>query len=375
MQQPLERQSWTASGDFLPLTGIDYIEFWAGNARQSAHFYRTAFGMKLVAYRGPETGWRETASWVVEQGQIRFVLTSALRPDHPVAEHVRKHGDGVHDIALRVDDAALAWRETTARGARSIRTPETLDDDHGSAQLAAIHTYGDTIHTFVERAGYGGPFLPGFTATAEDTLARPAGLEYIDHVVSNVGLGDMNRWVAFYRQVMGFQPYQYPGDLDIGTEYAGQMSKVMANGSGTVKFHLNEPVEGRRKSEAQEFLDYYQGPGAGHIAMATADLIGTVTRLRAQGVRFPRVPASYYQALAGRAGPIGEPIEDLERLGILADRDDEGYLLQIFTGPIGDRPTTFFEIIQREGSRGSGKGNFKALLEAAEREQAARGNL
>ena len=361
--------------DFLPLNGTDHVEFYVGNARQSSYYYRLAFGMKLVAYAGPETGVRDRASYVLQQGKIRLVLTTPLRSDGEIAEHVRVHGDGVRDVALWVDDARQAWKETTRRGARSIREPFDLKDAHGIVRMASIATYGDTIHTFVERGSYHGPFLPGYRAEPEDTLARPVGLLHIDHMVGNVGWNEMNRWVDFYADTMGFSLYQHFDDKDISTEYSALMSKVMANGNGRVKFPINEPAEGRKKSQVEEYLDFYHGPGVQHIAMATNDILSTVSTLQQQGVRFITVPHSYYTELESRIGRIDEPIAELEKLGILVDRDDEGYMLQIFTKPVEDRPTLFFEIIQRKGSRSFGKGNFKALFEAIEREQAERGNL
>lgn len=362
--------------DYLPLNGTDYVEFYVGNAKQAAHFYRSAFGMQMRAYRGPETGTRDRVSYVVEQGKIRFVLTTALYADHEIAEHARRHGDGVRDIALWVDDADAAYRETTARGAKGVRPPEVLRDEHGEIRISAIAAYGDTIHSFVERGNYKGAFMPGFAAAGEaDAVARPAGLKYIDHMVGNVGWGQMNTWVDFYRDVMGFRLYQHFDDQDISTEYSALMSKVMANGNERVKFPINEPAIGRRKSQIEEYLDFYGGAGVQHIAMATDNIIDTVSRLRAQGVEFLRTPRTYYEELAGRIGPIEEPRDQLRDLGILVDRDDEGYMLQIFTRPVEDRPTLFFEIIQRKGSRSFGKGNFKALFEAIEREQALRGNL
>ena len=362
--------------DFLPLNGTDYVEFYVGNARQAAYFYRSAFGMRLTAYRGPETGTRDRASWVLEQGKVRLVLTTALQPDHPVAEHVRLHGDGVRDIALWVDDAESAYRETTRRGGRGVREPESLRDDQGEVRISAIAAYGDTIHSFVERRNYRGAFLPGFIAVEQaDTVSRPVGLKYIDHMVGNVGWGQMNTWVDFYRDVMGFRLYQHFDDNDISTEYSALMSKVMSNGNGRVKFPMNEPAAGKRKSQIEEYLDFYKGPGVQHIAMATDNIIDTVCRLRDQGVDFLRVPSTYYDDLTRRTGPIDEPIERLRELGILVDRDDEGYMLQIFSRPVEDRPTLFYEIIQRKGSRSFGKGNFKALFEALEREQERRGNL
>ena len=361
--------------DFLPLKGTDHVEFYVGNARQAAYFYRAAFGFKLVAYSGPETGQRSRASYVLQQGKVRFVLTTSLRPDDPVAQHVARHGDGVRVIALEVEDARSAWRETTSRGARSIVEPAELSDDHGRVITASIATYGDTIHTFVERSHYNGPFLPGFRVEPDDTVARPVGLKHIDHMVGNVGWNAMNEWVDFYSNVMGFRLYQHFDDKDISTEYSALMSKVMSNGNGYVKFPINEPAEGRRKSQIEEYLEFYGGPGVQHIALATDDILSTVSKLQQQGVQFLSIPHTYYTELANRVGRIDEPIEELEKLGILVDRDPEGYMLQIFTRPVEDRPTLFYEIIQRKGSRSFGKGNFKALFEAIEREQQARGNL
>ena len=361
--------------DFLPLNGTDYVEFYVGNARQAAYFYRAGFGMRLIAYAGPETGVRDRASYVLQQGKIRFVLTTPLRPDGEIAEHIHRHGDGVRDIALWVDDAKQSWKETLRRGARSVRELVELKDEFGKVKIASIATYGDTIHTFVERHDYHGPFLPGFRPVEDDPVSRPVGLLYVDHMVGNVGWNDMNRWVDFYAHTMGFSLYQHFDDSDISTEYSALMSKVMANGNGRVKFPINEPAEGRRKSQIEEYLEFYHGPGVQHIALATHDILQTVSSLQAQGIEFLRVPHSYYSELEGRVGKIDEPVAELERLGILVDRDDEGYMLQIFTRPVEDRPTLFFEIIQRKGSRSFGKGNFKALFEAIEREQAARGNL
>jgi 4-hydroxyphenylpyruvate dioxygenase len=361
--------------DFLPLKGTDHVEFYVGNARQAAYYYRTAFGMSLVAYAGPETGQRDRASYVVQQGKIRFVLTTSLRPDSPIAEHVAKHGDGVRVIALEVDDAHQAWLGTTARGARSVAAPLETGDESGRIITSSIAAYGDTIHTFVERGHYNGPFLPGFRAEQADKVARPTGLKHVDHMVGNVGWHAMDEWVDFYANVMGFQLYQHFDDKDISTEYSALMSKVMSNGNGYVKFPINEPAEGRRKSQIEEYLDFYQGPGVQHIALATDDILSTVSHMQQQGVEFLTVPHTYYTELAARIGRIDEPIEELEKLGILVDRDDEGYMLQIFTRPVEDRPTLFYEIIQRKGSRSFGKGNFKALFEAIEREQALRGNL
>jgi len=377
MQQLAEKSSnQNNQTDFLPLNGTDYVEFYVGNARQSAHYYRSAFGMKLVAYRGPETGTRDRASYLLQQDKIRFVLTTPLQPEGPMAEHIRKHGDGVREIALWVDDAEAAYRETLKRGAKSILEPTVLQDEHGEVRISAIAAYGDTVHGFVERKKYNGIFLPGFTAVeTEDTVSRPVGLKYIDHMVGNVGWNQMDTWVNFYRDVMGFQLYQHFDDNDISTEYSALMSKVMSNGNGRVKFPINEPAVGKRKSQIEEYLEFYHGPGVQHIAMATDDIIATVSKMRSQGVDFLRVPTTYYETLSQRAGKIDEPVDKLAELGILVDRDDEGYMLQIFTKPVSDRPTLFFEVIQRKGSRSFGKGNFKALFEAIEREQAIRGNL
>jgi 4-hydroxyphenylpyruvate dioxygenase len=365
----------TTAQDFLPLKGTDHVEFYVGNARQAAYFYRTAFGMSLVAYAGPETGQRDRASYVVSQGKIRFVFTTSLRSGTSIAEHVAKHGDGVRVIALEVDGARAAWKETTARGAHSVAEPAQAADEYGRVETASIAIYGDTIHTFVERVNYNGAFMPGFRAVPEDTIARPTGLKHVDHMVGNVGWHAMNDWVNFYASVMGFQLYQHFDDKDISTEYSALMSKVMSNGNGYVKFPINEPAEGRRKSQIEEYLDFYQGPGVQHIALATDNILATVGKMQTQGVEFLTIPHSYYTELSRRVGRIDEPIEELERLGILVDRDDEGYMLQIFTRPVEDRPTLFYEIIQRKGSRSFGKGNFKALFEAIEREQALRGNL
>ncbi len=372
----LEEKEPAAGKDFLPLNGTDYIEFYVGNARQAAFFYRAAFGMKWTAYSGPETGNRECASYVVEQGKIRFVLTTPLSPEHHISDHIRRHGDGVKDIALSVDDAEQAYRETTIRGAPGVAGAVTLRDQYGEIRKASIATYGDTIHSFVERKDYKGAFMPGFTPVKEeDVAARPIGLKHVDHIVGNVGWGQMNRWVHFYETAMGFRVYQSFDDKDISTEYSALMSKVMANGNERIKFPLNEPAAGRARSQIEEYLDYYRGPGVQHIAMATDNIIKTVSSMRNRGVEFLKVPPTYYEALLERVGKIDEPSEELADLGILVDRDDEGYMLQIFTRPVTDRPTLFYEIIQRKGSRGFGKGNFKALFEAIEREQALRGNL
>jgi len=370
----VERPAATST-DFLPLNGTDHVEFYVGNARQAAYFYRAAFGMKLIAYSGPETGQRDRASYVLQQGKVRFVLTTALRADSEIARHVARHGDGVRAIALWVDDAADAWLQTTQRGGRSVQEPSESSDEHGCVVTASIAAYGETLHTFIERKNYTGVFFPGYREMPEDTVARPVGLLHIDHIVGNVGWNAMNEWVDFYSHVMGFSLYQHFDDSDISTEYSALMSKVMANATGFIKFPINEPAEGRRKSQIEEYLDFYDGPGVQHLALATHDILTTVSKLQEQGVAFLTVPHSYYTDLQQRIGKIDEPIEELERLGILVDRDDEGYMLQIFTRPVEDRPTLFYEIIQRKGSRSFGKGNFKALFEAIEREQADRGNL
>ncbi|WP_260703561.1 4-hydroxyphenylpyruvate dioxygenase [Edaphobacter flagellatus] len=372
---PLEQNSVSIQPDFLPLKGTDHVEFYVGNARQAAYFYRAAMGMSLVAYAGPETGQRDRVSYVVQQGKVRFVLTTALRSNNSIADHVQRHGDAVHTVALWVDDARSAWNETVSRGAVSVAEPYVLSDEHGTAVLSSIQTYGDTIHTFVDRSAYTGPFLPGFRAVENDPIARPVGLLHIDHMVGNVGWHEMNTWVDFYAKVMGFSLYQHFDDKDISTEYSALMSKVMANGNGYVKFPINEPAEGKRRSQIEEYLDFHAGPGVQHIALATKDILHTVSKLQEQGIEFLRVPHTYYTQLQERVGKIDEPVHELEKLGILVDRDDEGYMLQIFTKPVEDRPTLFFEIIQRKGSRSFGKGNFKALFEAIEREQQARGNM
>jgi len=371
-----EENTSGAERDFLPLSGTDYIELYVGNARQAAHYYRSAFGMTLVAYRGPETGSRDCASYVLQQGKIRFVLTTPLQPDHPVMDHIRLHGDGVKDVAFTVEDAGSAFRETTRRGARGALDPIAIRDGQGEVKKSAIAAYGDTIHSFVERKNYAGVFMPGFEpVSGPDVAANPVGLKHVDHVVANVGWGEMDRWVRFYEQVMGFRLYQHFDDKDVSTEYSALMSKVMANSNERIKLPINEPAAGKKKSQIEEYLDFYRGPGVQHIAMSTGDIIETVSRMRNQGVEFLRVPAAYYEDLAQRVGRIDEPVGRLAELGILVDRDDEGYMLQIFTRPVEDRPTLFFEVIQRKGSRSFGKGNFKALFEAIEREQALRGNL
>jgi 4-hydroxyphenylpyruvate dioxygenase len=361
--------------DTFPINGTDYVEFWVGNAKQASHYYRTAFGFQLVAYRGPETGVRDRASYLLVQDKIRLVLTTALRSSDPVSLHVQKHGDGIKDLALWVDDAREAWAKAVERGATSVREPEVLRDEHGEVVIAAIQTYGETIHSLVERRGYRGVFMPGFVPV-QPTYAPPAvGLKVVDHCVGNVELGKMNTWVGFYEAVMGFKNLVSFDDKDISTEYSSLMSKVVSNGNERIKFPINEPAAGKKKSQIDEYLEFYEGPGAQHLALLTDDIIHTVTQLQQRGVDFLKVPSTYYDDLLQRVGTIDEDLEPLQRLGILVDRDDEGYLLQIFTKPVEDRPTFFFEIIQRKGARSFGKGNFKALFEAIEREQAARGNL
>ena len=363
-----------AKADFLPIEAIDHVELYVGNAFQAAHFYRQVFGFNIVAYRGLETGSRDRASYVIEQGQIRFVLTSALTPDHEIARHCQLHGDGVKVIAFRVPDVDSAINETRHRGATVVQTPQAFEDKHGVFRIAAIRTYGDTLHGFVDRSRYKGVFAPGF-----EPLSIPAkagtGLASIDHMVGNVELGAMNHWADFYRSVLGFEQLQAFSDKDISTEYSALMSKVMQNGTGKVKFPINEPAEGKRKSQIEEYLDFYRGPGVQHVAMTTKDIVHTVRALRDNGIGFLRVPDTYYEALPSRVGQIDEDLKIIKELGILVDRDEDGYLLQIFTKPVEDRPTMFFEIIERHGSRGFGVGNFKALFVSIEEEQKRRGTL
>ncbi|HKG91483.1 MAG TPA: 4-hydroxyphenylpyruvate dioxygenase [Gemmatimonadaceae bacterium] len=365
-----------AAQDTFPINGTDYIEFWVGNAKQAAHFYRSAFGFQLTAYRGPETGTRDRASYLLEQNKVRFILTSALGPDHPIAEHVHKHGDGVHDIALWVDDAREAFSKAVERGAKPAQEPAVLRDEHGEVVIAAIRTYGETIHSLVERKNYDGGFMPGFKPAGGSVwIPSPVGLQYVDHCVGNVELGQMDRWVKFYQDVLGFRNLISFDDNDISTEYSSLMSKVVANGNDRIKFPINEPAQGKKKSQIDEYLEFYRGAGVQHIAIITNNIVETVGALKHRGVEFLRVPTTYYDDLIERVGPIDEDVAPLKDLGILVDRDDEGYLLQIFSKPVQDRPTVFYEIIQRKGARSFGKGNFKALFEAIEREQALRGNL
>jgi 4-hydroxyphenylpyruvate dioxygenase len=361
--------------DAFPINGTDYVEFYVGNAKQASHYYRAAFGYSLVAYRGPETGVRDRASYLLQQGKIRLVFTTALSSDSPIAAHVHRHGDGVKDYALWVDDAQLAYTTAMARGAISVREPEIVRDADGEVVIAAIATYGDTIHSLIERRNYRGLFLPGFVSVTPTYQPADVGLKYVDHCVGNVELGRMNRWVQYYADVMGFRNLITFDDTDISTEYSSLMSKVMANGNDKIKFPINEPASGKKKSQIEEYLDFYGGPGAQHLALATDDILLTVTALRDRGVEFLSVPTSYYDEVQARVGTIDEPIDQLAALGILVDRDPDGYLLQIFTKPVEDRPTLFYEIIQRKGAKSFGKGNFRALFESIEREQALRGNL
>lgn len=361
--------------DFLPIQGTDHIEFYVGNAKQAAQFYQYCMGFELVAYAGPETGMRDRASYVLLQNKIRFVLTTALRSDTEIAEHVHRHGDGVKVLALWVDDTRKAFHETTSRGAVTVREPEVLKDEFGEVVVASIRTYGDTLHTFVERKNYNGSFLPGYKAVRPAIPIVPTGLKYVDHCVGNVELGKMNEWVSFYEEVMGFKLLITFDDKDISTEYSALMSKVVSNGNGYIKFPINEPAPGKKKSQIDEYLEFYQGAGVQHIAIATDDILFTVEELRRRGMEFLHVPDTYYEEVLDRVGKIDEDLKDLKKLNILIDRDEEGYLLQIFSKPVQDRPTLFFEIIERNGAKSFGKGNFKALFESIEREQASRGNL
>ena len=361
--------------DFLPLKGTDYIEFYVGNAKQAAHYYKTAFGFQSLAYSGPETGTRDRSSYVIRQNKLTFILTTPIRPNNPIADHIHKHGDGVKVLALTVDDATAAWRETTKRGGKSYLEPQTISDENGKVVLSGIHTYGDTVHVFVERGDYTGVFMPGYVKWESEYNPPPAGLLYCDHCVGNVGWNQMNPWVKFYEDVMGFRNILTFDDKDISTEYSALMSKVMSNGNGFVKFPINEPAEGKKKSQVEEYLEFYNGEGVQHVAIATGNIIETVRNLKSRGVEFLKIPGSYYDTVLDRVGHIDEDLEPLRELGILVDRDDEGYLLQIFSKPVEDRPTLFFEIIQRKGAKSFGKGNFKALFEALEKEQERRGNL
>ena len=366
--------------DFLPLLGTDYVEFYVGNAKQAAHFYKSAFGFQSFAYKGLETGSRESVSYVLKQDKIKLVLTTPLNSKSEINKHIVKHGDGVKVVALWVEDAKKAWEETTSRGAKSYLEPMTEKDEHGEVVRSGIYTYGETVHVFVERKNYKGTFLPGFTEWKSDFNPESCGLKFIDHMVGNVGWGQMNTWVKWYEDVMGFENFLSFDDKQIHTEYSALMSKVMSNGNGRIKFPINEPAEGKKKSQIEEYLDFYEGSGVQHIAVATDDIINTISKLRARGIEFLSTPPEeYYRAVPGRleefSHELREDIETLKSLGIMIDADEEGYLLQIFTKPVEDRPTLFFEIIQRMGARGFGAGNFKALFEIIEREQAKRGTL
>jgi len=364
-----------AAADFMPLLGTDHLEFYVGNAKQAAYYYKAAFGFQTVAYAGPETGMRDRASYVVQQGKIRLVLTTAMHSDHEISAHVRQHGDGVKILALLVEDAYVSYEKTMSRGARSYQEPRTLTDAYGEVRTAGIYTYGETIHLFVERKNYRGPFMPGYLAQESSFNPAPAGLLYVDHCVGNVGWNRMNEIVKWYEDVMGFANILSFDDKQITTEYSALMSKVMSNGNGYVKFPINEPAEGKKKSQIEEYLNFYEGEGVQHIAVATNDIIGTVRELKSRGVEFLNTPDSYYDNLRAHVGQIDEDVEALRALRIMADRDEEGYLLQIFTKPVEDRPTVFFEIIQRKGAKSFGAGNFRALFESLEREQDRRGNL
>jgi len=361
--------------DFLPLLGTDYVEFYVGNAKQAAHFYKTAFGFQSLAYAGPETGMKDKVSYVIRQNKLTFILTTPLRINNDIADHIYKHGDGVKVLALRVDDATKAFEETVKRGAKPYMPVTVLKDDNGEVVLSGIHTYGDTVHLFVERNNYNGVFMPGFRKWESNYNPEETGLLYVDHCVGNVGWNQMNPWVSFYEQVMGFRNILSFDDKDISTEYSALMSKVMSNGNGFIKFPINEPAEGKKKSQVEEYLDFYNGEGVQHVAIATNDIVKTVSELQKRGIEFLSIPPSYYETVLDRVGKIDEDLQPLQDLGILIDRDEEGYLLQIFSKPLEDRPTLFFEIIQRKGAKSFGKGNFKALFEALEREQDARGNL
>lgn len=368
-------EKMAAAQDFLPINGTDYIEFYVGNAKQAAHFYKTAFGFQSLAYAGPETGVKDRASYVLVQDKIRLILTTPMKSDHPISDHIKKHGDGVKILALWVDDAYKAYEETIKRGAKSYQEPKTFTDENGEVRTAGIYTYGETVHMFVERKNYNGVFMPGYEKWESDYNPTSTGLLYVDHCVGNVGWGRMNETVKWYEDVMGFANILTFDDKEINTEYSALMSKVMSNGNGYVKFPINEPAEGKKKSQIEEYLDFYEGEGVQHIAVATNDILATVKELKARGIQFLDTPDTYYETLTERVGEIDEEIKKLQELKILVDRDDEGYLLQIFTKPIEDRPTLFFEIIQRKGAKSFGAGNFKALFESIEREQAKRGNL
>jgi 4-hydroxyphenylpyruvate dioxygenase len=376
MAQDLRDAPERQAQDVMPLMGIDHVEYYVGNARQAALYYTKAFGFQVSAYSGPETKVRDRASYVLEQGEARLVMTGAMGPESPIAEHVLRHGDGVRDVALRVPDATHAWEYATGQGAPSVLEPTVIEDEHGKIVRSAIAAYGDTIHSFIERENYSGPFLPDYREEEPISDDGPeVGIELIDHIVCNVELGKMDEWAQFYRRVLGFDQLVHFRDDQISSEYTALMSKVMWDGVGRVKLPINEPAPGKKRSQIDEYLEFYRGPGVQHIAMLSKDIIRTVDALRARGVRFIRVPETYYEAMRKRIGKIDENMEDVQRLNILADRDEEGYLLQIFTKNVQDRPTMFYEIIDRHGSRGFGLGNFKELFLAIEREQEERGNL
>ncbi len=361
--------------DFLPLLGTDFVELYVGNAKQAAFYYQQAWGFEPVAYSGLETGRKDCVSYVMQQDKIRLVLTSPLKPGGDINAHINKHGDGVKIVALWVDDARKSYIETTNRGAKSYVEPYVLEDGNGSVVISGIHTYGETVHMFIERKNYSGSFLPGYISYTPKFKVEPTGLKFIDHMVGNVGWNEMNKWCEFYAKVMGFAQLVSFDDKDISTDFTALMSKVMSNGNGRIKFPINEPAEGKKKSQIEEYIDFYNGAGVQHIALATDNIIETVTKLKNRGVEFLYVPESYYDTVLERVGEIDEELAPLKDLGVLIDRDDEGYLLQIFTKPVLDRPTMFFEIIQRKGAKSFGKGNFKALFEAIEREQEMRGTL
>ncbi len=361
--------------DFLPINGTDYVELYVGNAKQAAHYYKTAFGFQDLAYAGLETGVRDRVSYVLVQDKIRLVLTSPFDPDSDISHHIRKHGDGVKVIALWVDDAVKSFEETVKRGAKPYLQPTKFRDDHGEIIQSGIHTYGETVHIFVERKNYKGVFMPGYEKLVTEYHPTTTGLKYIDHMVGNVEMGSMDKWASFYADVMGFANLVTFDDKDISTEYTALMSKVMTNGNGRIKFPINEPAVGKKKSQVEEYIDFYYGPGCQHIAVATDDIVFTISEMRKRGVDFLYVPGTYYDTVKDRVGIIEEDLEELKKWGIMVDRDDEGYLLQIFTKPVEDRPTLFFEIIQRKGAKSFGKGNFQALFESIEAEQARRGTL
>ncbi len=376
MQAQTVSQKMKEAKDFLPINGTDHIEFYVGNAKQAAHYYKTAFGFQSLAYAGPETGVRDRASYVLQQGKIRLVLTTPLNSSSPITQHIAKHGDGVKILALWVDDAYKAFEETTSRGGKVYMEPTTITDENGEVRMSGIYTYGETVHLFIERKNYNGIFMPGYKEWKSSYAPKDAGLLYVDHCVGNVGWNRMNPTIQWYEDVMGFVNILSFDDKQINTEYSALMSKVMSNGNGYVKFPINEPAEGKKKSQIEEYLDFYEGEGVQHIAIATNDIVATVRDLKSRGVEFlDAPPAAYYEDLTSRVGKIDEDIAPLQELGILVDCDEEGYLLQLFTKPVEDRPTLFFEIIQRKGAQSFGAGNFKALFESIEREQAKRGNL